>query len=175
MTVIVAGQETAHGSSGTVDALAFREAMSRFGAAVHVAATDGPAGRFGATVSAVASVSDAPPTLLVCLSRRGRMNAAVKANGVFSINTLPAQGEALAHAFAGHGDLPMDVRFGLAGWSALATGAPVLNNARVAIDCRVTEFSEVGSHSVIFGTVAALRLGARGPALIYLDRTYRHL
>ncbi len=46
---------------------AFREGMSRLGAAVNIITTDGPAGRAGFTASAVCSVTDSPPTLLVCL------------------------------------------------------------------------------------------------------------
>src|SRR6266850_752518 len=49
---------------------AFREAMSRLGAAVHVITTAGPGGKTGATATAVCSVSDTPPTLLVCINRR---------------------------------------------------------------------------------------------------------
>ena len=82
---------------------------------------------------------------------------------------------ALLNAFAGKGDLPAEERFSLAEWQTLATGAPVLSTARVALDCRVTEISEVGTHSVIFGEIVALSLGERGPALIYLDRAYHRI
>lgn len=158
-----------------VDARAFREAMSRLGSAVHIATTAGRGGRFGTTVSAVTSVSDAPPTVLVCVNRQARINASIKTNGVFAINTLPAHAEDLSNAFAGKGDLPSEERFRLADWETLATGAPVLSTARVALDCRVTEISEVGTHSVIFGEIVALSLGERGPALIYLDRAYHRI
>lgn len=158
-----------------VDRFAFREAMSRLGAAVHIATTDGPAGRGGTTVSAVTSVSDAPPTVLVCVNRQARINAAIKANGLFAINTLPAEAQALSDAFAGKGDLGFDDRFALADWHRLVTGSPILRGARVALDCRVTEVSEIGTHSVIFGEIVGIELGARGPALIYLDRAYHRI
>lgn len=48
-----------------VDVTQFRNAMAMLGGAVSVITTDGPAGRFGFTASAVCSVTDAPPTLLV--------------------------------------------------------------------------------------------------------------
>lgn len=163
-----------NGAEG-VEAMAFREAMSRLGAAVHIATTDGPAGRCGTTVSAVTSVSDTPPSILVCVNRRARINTAIKENGVFAINTLPAHAEALSDAFAGKGDLSFEDRFALARWQSLVTGTPLLAGARVALDCRVTEISEVGTHSVIFGEVVALTLGDRGPALIYLDRAYHRI
>jgi flavin reductase (DIM6/NTAB) family NADH-FMN oxidoreductase RutF len=159
----------------TIDRHDFREAMSRLGSAVHIATTDGPAGRSGTTVSAVTSVSDAPPTVLVCVNRQARINAAIKSNGLFAINTLPAHAEPLSDAFAGKGELSFDERFALADWTRLVTGAPILGGARVALDCRVTEVSEIGTHSVIFGEIVGIRLGERGPALIYLDRTYHRI
>src|SRR4249919_1070826 len=71
----------------------FREAMSRYGAAVHVITTDGPAGKGGFTATAVCSVSDDPPTLLVCVNRKSQNGQILTANGVFCINTLGAEHE----------------------------------------------------------------------------------
>lgn len=44
-----------------VDINGFRNAMALLGGAVSVITTDGPAGRFGFTASAVCSVTDSPP------------------------------------------------------------------------------------------------------------------
>ena len=52
-----------------VEKQAYREAMARLGAAVNVITSNGPAGRAGFTASAVCSVTDSPPTLLVCANR----------------------------------------------------------------------------------------------------------
>ena len=79
----------------------FREAMSRYGAAVHVITTDGPAGKGGFTATAVCSVSDDPPTLLVCVNRKSQSGPILTANGVFCVNTLGADDEALSNMFAG--------------------------------------------------------------------------
>lgn len=49
--------------------LEYRNAMARLGAAVNIVTTDGVAGRAGFAATAVCSVSDNPPTLLVCLNR----------------------------------------------------------------------------------------------------------
>src|SRR5438270_3584260 len=85
----------------TVEAPVFREAMSRLGAAVHVVTTAGPGGRAGFTATAVCSVSDAPPTLLVCLNRKSQGGPTLRENMVFCVNTLGADCEALADVFAG--------------------------------------------------------------------------
>lgn len=160
------------GPAGPVDASLFREAMSRVGAAVHLVTTDGVAGRSGATVTALTSVTDSPPTLLVCLKRTGGTNAAIKTNRVFCVSTLGAGAVELAEIFAGRRREVAD-RFEHGVWTALETGAPALGDARAVIDCRVTEIVEAGSHSVIFGEVAGVRLGEKEPALVYLDRAYK--
>src|ERR1700724_4625666 len=87
-------------TTGSVDAATFREAMRRLGAAVHVVTTDGPGGKGGFTATAVCALSDAPAMLLVCLNRRSRSTGPFHANGVFCVNTLRADEEAIAKAFA---------------------------------------------------------------------------
>jgi flavin reductase len=159
----------------TVDPVAFREAMSRLGAAVHVITTAGPAGKAGTTATAVCSVTDAPPTLLVCLNRRSQTNPVVLQNGVFCINTLGHSGAAIADLFAGRTGVQGADRFATGEWSVLATGSPVLATAAVAFDCRIIEVHAVGSHNVLFGAVEMVRLGPAGPVLVYHERAYKHV
>src|ERR1700757_1026770 len=123
----------------TVEATTFREAMSRMGAAVHVVTTAGPAGKTGATATAVCSVSDAPPTLLMCLNRRSQTNPIVVENGVFCVNTLGHDGAELADIFAGRTGVQGSDRFTAGEWTTLTTGSPVLSTAVVAFDCRIIE------------------------------------
>ncbi len=151
----------------------FREAMSRLGAAVNVVTTDGAAGRTGFTASAVCSVTDDPPTLLVCVNRSSKGNALFKANGVLCVNTLASGFGELSDAFAGKGGLDAEGRFALTSWKTLVTGAPVLHEAAlVAFDCRIAEVLEKGTHSVLFAEVEAIRCGKTGQALIYYGRGY---
>jgi flavin reductase len=151
----------------------FREAMARLGAAVNVVTTDGPAGRGGCTASAVCSVTDDPPTLLVCLNRGSDMHGLVKINGVLCVNTLAAGQAALSPLFAGTTGMRVTERFTDGQWHALETGAPVLEGAVVSFDCVVSQETEVGTHSVFFCAVAAIRLGsAHEEALIYFRRRY---
>ena len=97
----MAGAFEAVADAKSVDPQSFREAMSRLGAAVHVITTDGPAGRTGFTATAVCSVSDAPPTLLVCLNRGATSMPILRGNCVFCVNTLRAGEEIIADTFAG--------------------------------------------------------------------------
>src|SRR5467141_2404026 len=143
----------------TVEPQLFREAMGRLGAAVHVVTTAGPAGKTGFTATAVCSVSDAPPTLLVCLNRRSQGGPILRENKVFCVNTLGSDGQALADVFAGRTGAVNAQRFAAGSWSILKTGAPVLVQSVVAFDCQVVEIRAVASHNVIFGAVVDIRLG----------------
>ena len=158
-----------------VDQAAYRDAMARLGAAVSVITTVGPTGRSGFTASAVCSVTDDPPTLLVCMNRGSTSHEAFKANGVLCVNTLSARQEALSPLFAGQVEASMEERFDAAAWTVLATGAPVLAEAVVSFDCRIVQVAEVGTHSVFFCAVEAIQAGVEREALIYFGRSYHRV
>ena len=155
-----------------VEKQAYREAMARLGAAVNVITTDGPGGRAGFTASAVCSVTDTPPTLLVCANRTNDSYPALRANGVLCVNTLTGGQEQISPVFAGLTDHTMEARFDSGAWSTLATGAPTLEGAAVAFDCKIDQVVEVGTHDVFFCIVEAVRLGALHEVLIYYGRGY---
>lgn len=159
----------------TVEPKLFREAMSRLGAAVHVVTTAGAAGKTGFTATAVCSVSDAPPTVLVCINRKSQGGPLMRENGVFCVNTLGADAEPIADMFAGRTGVQAEGRFQIGEWITLTTGAPALANAVVALDCRVVEVKAVASHYVIFGAVESVHTGPPGPALVYHDRAYKRV
>lgn len=159
----------------TCDPAAFREAMSRLGAAVHVITTAGPAGKAGATATAVCSVTDAPPMLLMCLNRKSQTNPVVQQNGVFCVNTLGDVGAGVADIFAGRTGVAGAERFSTGEWIVLATGSPVLASAVIAFDCRIVEVRAVGSHNVFFGAVESVRMGPSGPVLLYHERAYKRV
>jgi flavin reductase len=162
-------------STDSIDAATFREAMSRLGAAVHVVTTDGPGGKGGFTATAVCALSDAPAMLLVCLNRRSRSTGPFHANGVFCVNTLRADEEAIANAFARRTADTAAERFAVGEWMTLATGSPVLASAVVAFDCRIVEVKSVATHNVFIAAIEAVRLGAAGQALVYHDRAYKRV
>lgn len=157
------------------DSQIFREAMSRLGAAVHIVTTDGKSGKAGFTATAVASVSDAPSTLLVCLNRKSQITPLMLENGSFCVNTLAASEETIADVFAGRTGIFMAERFKTGNWDTIKTGSPALKSAIATFDCRVLEAKEVGSHFVYFGSVVAVRLGPAAKALVYHDRAYKHV
>ena len=149
----------------------YREGMASLAAAVNVIASDGPAGPAGFTATAVTSVTDDPPTLLVCLNRSSSAAPAVLANKVVSVNALAPGHEAVSSLFGGK--TPMVERFAAASWTLGKTGAPLLQDALVSFDCRVTETVEVGTHVILMCEVVDVRANDREAALVYFRRAYQ--
>lgn len=163
-------QQLTHQQSVEMDKQSFKNGMSNLGAAVNVITTQGPAGQAGFTASAVCSVTDSPPTLLVCLNRSASVFETFKANQVLCVNTLAAHQAELSNAFGGR--TPMQERFAKAEWSTLCTQAPVLDDALVSFDCEVVQSISVGSHDVLICEVKAMKQNQGLNALMYFNRAY---
>ena len=147
------------------DAAVFRHAMRALASGVAIVACGEGEARRGCTVVSVASLSLAPPTLIVCLARPSSTLAGLREAGAFSISLLAARHEALAHRFSGHGGAHGARRFDGAQWETLSTGAPVLADAIAAFDCLLEEAIERHSHAIVLGAVAGVKEGADEPAL----------
>lgn len=156
-----------------VERLIYRDGMARIGAAVNVITTASAQGRFGFTASAVCSVTDDPPTLLVCMNRTASARGEFVVGGPLCVNTLAADQQDISTAFASGGG--MALRFASARWTRLATGAPVLEQAAASFDGLITNIVEVGTHSVLFCEVEAVQLGDTAHGLVYFNRRYHPL
>ncbi len=155
------------------DKQSFRDAMAQVGAAVNIITTDGPAGRAGFTASAVCSVTDEPPTLLVCLNRSASVWPTFSQHQALCVNTLAAGQEPLSNLFGGK--TPMAERFAAAQWQPGVTGCPRLNDALVSFDCRISQVVSVGSHDILFCEVAAIVKHPQPRGLMWFDRSYHTL
>lgn len=156
-----------------VEKQAFRDAMAHLGSAVNIITTDGPGGRAGFTASAVCSVTDSPPTLLVCLNRSASVYPAFTENQVLCVNTLADCHESLSNLFGGK--TPMEQRFEAAEWSSLSTGSPILTDALVSFDCKITQVTRVGTHDILFCEAVAITRNDERHGLVYFDRRYHPL
>ncbi|MEH3053130.1 MAG: flavin reductase [Patulibacter minatonensis] len=149
-----------------------RRAMGRFATGVTVITARGEGDRpAGTTVSAVTSLSLDPPLVLVCLDRRSQTLAAVRDHGAFAVSVLGAQHEDVSNAFARSGNH--------AAWDEVshragATGSPLLDDAHVALDCRVERIADGGDHEIVIGRVLELHHpeGGDGAPLLYYGGRY---
>jgi cob(II)yrinic acid a,c-diamide reductase len=167
--------ETAVLDKTQLDPLTYRDAMSRLAGHVHIVTAAHEGVRRGVTITAACSVSDDPATLLVCLNGANPRNDIFAESGSFALNLLAAEQLDLAHVFSGKNHVDPSERFSHGTWGELKTGAPILNEAVAAFDCRLIDIKTVATHIVLFGQVVAVTLGQQKPALVYLDRDYRTL
>lgn len=154
----------------------FIEAMSRHVSSVTIVTTDGPAGRAGATVSAMSSVSadgDAP-TLLVCLHHETSAAPAIVENRNFCVNILSRAQQDIANIFASRLPAPGGDKFSAAVFERRTTGAPALCDALAVFDCTLKSYEQIGTHFVIIGAVQAVH-SQDGTPLLYGGRAYQSL
>ncbi len=168
-----AGQPLDPGALELVSREAFRDGMACLAGAVNIVTTDGPGGRAGFTATAVCSVTDDPPTLLVCLNRKSSAMAAFTANAAVCVNTVGPRHRDLAMTFGGKA--PMSERFAETGWHAGKSGAPVLDDAVVSFDCRVSHRHLCGTHEVIFCEVVDVVADPTAPGSAYFGRKFHDL
>lgn len=153
-----------------VDVTEFRNAMSMLSSAVNVVTTDGPAGRHGFTASAVCSVTDTPPTLLVCMNTASRSYPFFVQNNVLAVNVLADHHAPLSSIFASK--LEAEARFEHGTWHTLMTQSPILDNALVSFDCQIEQIQEVGTHGIFICRIEAIQQGNQATGLVYFNREY---
>ena len=155
----------------------FRTALALLPGGVNVITTDGPAGMAGFTASAVCSVTDSPPTVLVCMNRSSFAHQFFKENARICVNVLSGDQQALSQLFSDR-NVSMPERFERSAWERLATGAPALSGALASLDGVIVATQEVGTHSVFFVELRQIRAidEPQGvPGLVYYNRCYHQL
>lgn len=154
-------------ASAGMDAESYRALMRHQAGAVTVIATGEPGARAGLTATAVASLSDNPPTILACIQRKSGAHDRIAQIKAFSVNVLASDQQAIAERFAGRGGSRGDARFAGLSWLTLASGAPVLEGALASLDCELIDRHEFTTHSIFIGRVLDGRFRAEARPLLY--------
>ena len=152
--------------------LRFRDAMASLSAAVNVITTEGEAGRCGITATAVCSVTDSPPSVMVCINANSAMNPVFQGNGKLCINVLNHEQEVMARHFAGMTDMAMEARFNLACWQKGVQGQPVLKGSLASLEGEINQVQAIGSHLVYLVEIKNITLSQQGHGLIYFKRRF---
>jgi flavin reductase (DIM6/NTAB) family NADH-FMN oxidoreductase RutF len=129
----------------------FREVMAGVATPVSVVTSMADGLPHGTTVSAFASLSMAPPMVLVSLDRGSDLLALVRESGRFGVNVLGSTQSALALAFARKGGTG---KFQGVRWE-IDHDLPRLPGAPGWLACDVASLVEGGDHVVALGTVVA--------------------
>jgi flavin reductase (DIM6/NTAB) family NADH-FMN oxidoreductase RutF len=139
-------------AGGTADPLAdaFKNAMASLCSPVTVVtALHGGTPR-GVTVSAIASLSLAPPMVTVALDRRSSILPAIESTGRLGVCVLDASDHEVALAFASAAD-----RFARTAWH-LEDGLPRLSTAPGWLACEAAQVVDGGDHVIVLGRVVAV-------------------
>ncbi|EGV35677.1 4-hydroxyphenylacetate 3-monooxygenase, reductase component [Neisseria weaveri] len=155
----------------------FRNAMASCAAGVHVITTDGAAGRYGITMTAVAPVTDEPPTVMLCINRKSAIIPVLEENQALCINVLSAKQQDVAEHFAGITRLSPEERFEYHIWHRGRLGQLQVEGALAHLHGQVVAQHEVGTHRVFYVEMNEIHVCAQAdnPALLYFRRRFRDL
>ena len=138
----------------TVSVDEFKNALRLWASGVTVVTTQSEQyGVQGMTVSAFSSVSVEPPLILVCINTRADTGDGIFESGSFAVNVLSTDQQNTSNQFAGGSS--QEQRFLDNPWSTSVTGAPILEQSLMSLDCTVVEKIKAGTHWVIIGEVQA--------------------
>lgn len=147
--------------------------MRHLAGGVAVVATRGADGvPHAMTVTSVTSVSDAPPSLLVCLNRNSATYRSLDGVELFSVNLLQKNQQVVSERCAFTPE--RDDRFSVGGWQDYGdTGVPHLPDSLVSFLCRVSRKIDYGTHCIVVGDIEAVTVDESvDQPLVYLRGGY---
>ena len=151
----------------------FKKAMQLWASGVTVVTTYSEKfGIQGMTVSAFSSVSINPPQVLVCINESADTGAGIEESQCFAVNVLSSTQQAVSNQFAGGSS--QQQRFENTPWTAGITGAPLLDNSIMSLECKVIEKIHASTHWIIIGEVQD-SVCRSGEPLLYYRGAYQQL
>lgn len=149
----------------------FKRGFRRLASGVSCVTTKWEEQCYGFAATSVTSLTNSPPTLLVCVDKSTSNFESIKASGIFCINVLRYDDCDTASLFADKSR--RDSRFLDRSWIELKTGVPVLADALVAFDCRIEQSHSYGTHNIFIATIVdALINDVLEKPLLYFDGLY---
>ena len=153
----------------------FTSAMRKAATPVSIVPTAGEHGPHGATVSAVCSLTAAPPAVLICINKQSRILGMIEEHGVYCVNYAAKQHGNLALAFAGAPDYADQRTFSPEHWTVdQQTSLPILSNATAMFTCLHIQTVSFGTHRILIGKVERAE-GSDAEPLAYWDGDFRAL
>lgn len=127
----------------------FRDIIGRFASGVTILTSRTGERDFGTTASAVTSLSDEPPMIVICLNKTSSTAAAIIESGTFAVNVLAEDHTELAGRFA----TKLDDKFRGVPFERDEHESPLLVGALAHLTCTVGEQVEAGTHYVFVAHV----------------------
>jgi len=148
-----------------IDADEFREALGAWPSGVTIITARAGEKIHGMTVSDFSGASLSPPLALVCASKTSVTTGLIEEGGCFGVNVLRLEQSALSNKFASKKD--EFKRFeGVETWQG-KTGAPLLSEALVNLDCQLVATHDAGDHVLCVGEILESRVQDGEPLLFF--------
>jgi flavin reductase (DIM6/NTAB) family NADH-FMN oxidoreductase RutF len=154
----------------------FRRVAGRFASGIVVVTTSLDGIGHAMTVSAFTSVSLDPLLVLFCAEKIARFHDAVLAAGTWAVSVLGDDAEKAARWLATRGRPLAGQLDAFRHHAGPITGAPILDDALAAMECRTIAVHDGGDHSIVVGEVVGASEQRRdGDPLLHYAGRYRHL
>ena len=153
----------------------FRDAMATLGAGVNIITTNGIAGKCGLTATAVVSITDSPPTMLVSINRNSATNNTFKENTRMAVNILNSDQQLVAEYFGGMHPVSMEERFAKFNFTEGKGKLPILEGAIANLEGSIVATHEVGTHTLFILELDSMVIAETGNGLIYFNREFHEL
>lgn len=153
-----------------------RQGMRRLASGVSVVTTvDENGTRLAMTASSVTSLSDSPPSLLVCIHKESYLSEAIQNTNKFSVNVLAAHQQDIS-VQCSLPDANVD-RFALGHWMQHeVNGLYYLADALSVFHCKRESMMEYGTHYIFIGDIESVTVQGENVApLVYLNGRYVQL
>lgn len=151
-----------------------KQVMRRWASTVTIITTKHDGLIYGLTATAFSSLAVDPPMVFVCVNTKTRTHPLIDASGIFCVNFLTPDMQAISDRFAGR--MPDTERFAGLAHHVAATGAPVLSDALAYLDCKVVERHSGGDHTIFIGQVLDAKVQQPDAApLLYFNGNYRKI
>ncbi len=148
-----------------IDADAFRAAMGSWPSGVTVVTSRAGEQIHGMTVSDFSGVSLDPPLALVCAAKGSVTTGLILEGGCFGVNVLRLDQDSLSNKFASKKG-EFDRFEGVETFEA-TTGAPLLADALVNLDCRVVAGHDAGDHVLCVREIEEVHVREGEPLLFF--------
>ena len=144
----------------------FKEALQCWASSVSVITTNSKThGLQGMTVTAFASLSADCAQILCNLNVNAETVAGIEESQSFAVNFLTTAQQNASNQFAGGSS--QEERFAANPWHTAVTGAPLLSESLVSLDCKLIEKIRAGSHYIVIGEIQASEVRTGQPLLYY--------
>jgi len=150
----------------------FKDALGRWASGFTVITTRAGDRIHGMTVSDFSGASLSPPLATICASKDSSTTGLIAEGECFGVSVLSEDQQEVSNRFASK-KLEHE-RFDGVETIELETGAPLLADALVNLDCRLVATHDAGDHVIYVGEIVA-SVAREGQPLLYFRGAYGRL